>query len=169
MEKEGILQIIYDEAKRSYDLTITSIKTYDTRIHHILILTTASISILFSISGYISANILIKENDFPSFILLLISVSVLFFISSLILCLRSYNIPTIQLLEPKKVLDGYNELSNESIFLEELIHQIDDNVMQNLKILGHLWENYSKAILLLVIGWLVLGVFIISILLGNII
>jgi uncharacterized membrane protein SpoIIM required for sporulation len=67
------------------------------------------------------------------------------------------------------VLDGYNELSNESIFLEELIHQIDDNVMQNLNILGHLWENYSKAILLLVIGWLVLGVFIISILLGNII
>jgi len=167
MEKEKAYNIIYDEAIRSHDITVDSIRTYDKRVHQITLLTTTSLGILFVVIGLSNFNYF---SDFSSrlqsdfFVVLgyiLTFIAAIFsMIFALFFCLYAYIKSKIYTLEPKKVKYGYDTLKNKKDFLGELILQIGDNCDSNSKVLKIIWDNYKRSIWSLGIGWIFLAFFI---------
>lgn len=176
MNEEEANKLIYDEAKRSFDISIDSIRAYDGRVHQIIVLTTSSLGILFVIAGFLGLDffnmITSKFGNFPNIPPLEVGCMFAFFSSivcffiALIFCMKAYTSSKFRVLNPEYVKNGYESLSNKNDFLDELIYQIGDEFKENSDILDDLYKHYTNSIISVSIGWTLLAIFtIISIIL----
>lgn len=156
---------IIAEAKRSHEISTNLIKSYDTKIHQIIVLTTASLSVIFIIASFfgleyhsehITKNIILYFGYFTSLTAVLICL-----IFSLVLCLKTYTISKYSIISPIRLWRGLSSCKSKQKFMNDLIEEIDYNTNKNSQILKNLWDYYTKSIAYLTIGIVLIILFII--------
>lgn len=159
-------KLIIEEAKRSHETSIDSIKAYDTRIHQIILITTGSLGLVFTITGFFSFNytaefITSKSVLFFGYFLTLAAI-IICLITSLILCLKTFTISEYNIIQPLSMWNGLSSYtqSQKNNFMNDLIEEIDYNTTQNSEILDNLWDKYTKAIACLACGIALIALFI---------
>ena len=167
MDLEDSDKLIIEEAKRSHEISIDSIKSYDTRIHQIILISTGSLGLVFTIAGFFSLDytiefITLKLLLFLGYFLTLAAI-IICLIISLILCFKTFTESEYNIIQPLNMWNGLSPYTNaqKNNFMNDLIEEIDYNITQNSEILYKLWDKYTKAIACLGCGIALIPLFII--------
>lgn len=144
---------ILEDAKKSYDISISSISSYDTKIQQIIILSTTILALVFTIAGffnvdYTTTTIFAKPLLYLGYFASLIAVVILLLIS-LILCLKTFTISEYHIISPINMWNGLSSYTDRKEFMNDLIEEIDYNTKKNSEVLHDLWDKYTTAIALL--------------------
>lgn len=168
MNKAEAYKIIYEEAKRSYGISIESIRAYDKKLQQMTILSTTGLGVFFLIAGFFNIDLsplnaqkiqlvsLLVAGYFFSFIGAILS-----FIIALLMCLKAYTISELSVMKPRDIKKGYDSHPRGSKFFDELIDEIDYNFKVNSKIAGNLWYYYNESIALIAAGLAYMILFVI--------
>ena len=146
-------KIILDEARKSYDTSTESIKSYDSKIQKVVVLSTGILTFIFTIGGFFTVELTlekIQNNILPYFgyFATLIGISILL-IFSVILCLKAYTMPEYRIIQPIKMWDGLSNSKDQHQFMKDLIEEIDFETNENSNLLDDIWKIYTKAIAVL--------------------
>lgn len=153
MNFEDSDKIILDEARKSYDISTESIKSYDSKIQQIVVLSTGILAFIFTIGGFFSVEFTlenIKNNIIPYFgyFATLIGISILL-VYSVVLCLKAYTMPEYRIIRPINMWNGLSTAINQQKFMKDLIEEIDHTTIENSQLLYSIWKKYTKAIAVL--------------------
>lgn len=156
MNFEDSDKIILDEARKSFDKSTESIKSYDSKIQQILTLSTGILAFIFTIGGFFSVELTLEniQNNvilYFGYFATLIGISILL-IYSVILCLKSYTMLEYGIISPIKMWNGLSNCNNSKIFMKDLIEEIDYITGKNEKLSKIIWDKYTKAIAILASG-----------------
>jgi hypothetical protein len=61
MDFEDSDKIILDEARKSYDISTESIKSYDSKIQQVIVLSTGILAFIFTVGGFFSVEISLQN------------------------------------------------------------------------------------------------------------
>jgi hypothetical protein len=166
MDLDDSEKFIIEEAKRSHETSINSIKSYDTRIHQVIIISTGILTIVFTIATFFSVDYTF-ENITSKFLLffgyfLSLTLIIICLIASLILCLKTFTISEYHITSPMLMWQGLSHYTQQqkNNFMNDLIAEIDYNTNENSIILNTLWDNYTKAIAFLASGIALIVLFV---------
>jgi hypothetical protein len=146
-------KLIYREVEKSQGEILNLIESYDGKIHHIFIMATTSIILLFAFSTF-ALNIFLNYDisvqsehatgtGLVSIIFFVISL--IFFVFTLKPCSDVLHIQKIAVLDPTKFYKKYGTLS-ENKLLEFLIIQTSSHFEKNKKTLDNIRRFYDSAI-----------------------
>jgi len=147
-------KLIYREVEKSQEEILNLIESYDGKIHHVFIMTTTSIILLFAFSAF-ALNIFFNYDiSIQSELAEIVGgLSILFFVTSLIFfvftlkpCSDVLHIQKIAVLNPTKFYKKYGTLS-ENELLELLIIQTSSHFEKNKQTLDNIRRIYDKAIM----------------------
>lgn len=153
MDLEDSDKKILEESGKSYDISRESIKSYDSKIQQILVISTGILAFIFTIGGFFSVEFIIENIEkniilYFGYFASLISIFFLL-IYSIILCLKTYTMLEYGIIRPLSLWNGLSTYTDKKKFMNDLIEEIDYNTCENIKKSYDLWNNYTKAIALL--------------------